>query len=369
MSEPVAHCLLPITTEQRESPFVLSVGQDLGNRPVQLYPMRVNAWSQQSGVYDRVLPIAVRTKLSGLRRIRLYCSERLETDVRLVVHGEGSTRCLGRRKEPLLETLTWVQSQSHALRFFYNQPETEIIASTRFFDNAGQEVAPPNYLPAHGLYRHPQPVTGAMVVSYQPGFFLYEVEYDTGASVMTEKAFSEMKRAWLAGNIRDAWIPPVRVIALSGQQATQLTFARAFWPDRSSASQLFQDEEKAPELGAGMHAVPGGYAVDPQQMSPCWLRCRDQIKPGGTVFTQSELAAIQACFTKNSAQKSSYQYVESSRKTRTERIYSRNDPDTYVDIERTVSMTLEKKSVQGGLCAEGGSDGQTQTLSLRFKSN
>lgn len=369
MSEPVAHCLLNITTEQRASPFVLSANPDPGNRPVQLYPMRVTAWSQQAGVYDRQLPMALRSKLSGLRRIRLYCSERLESDLRLVVHGEGRLRFLGRRKEPYLETLTWLQSQSETLRYFYNQPETEIVESTRFFDNRGREVPPPGYLPTFGIFRHAQPVTGALVVSYQPGFFLYEVEYDAGESVMTEKAFREMKRAWLAGNIHDAWIPPVRVIALSGHQATQLTFARAFWPERSSASLLFQDEEKAPALGSGLYEVPGGYEVDPKQMSPCWVRCRDRIKPGATRFTQAELAAIQACFEKNSPKNSSHQYVESSRKSRTERIYSRSDPDTYIDIERTVSMTLEKKSVQGGLCEEGSLEGQTQTLSLRFKSH
>ncbi|MBF0401477.1 MAG: hypothetical protein HQL90_11990 [Magnetococcales bacterium] len=367
MNPAIASCTLDVSPPQRESPFVLSTAPDLGNRPVQLYPMQVSAWSQRAGLYDPLLPMAVRTQSMGMRRVRLYCSERPEQDVRLVVHGGGAVRALGRRTEPRLETLTWLQSHDQSLRYYYNQPKATIVESTRFFDNNGQEVAKPLYDPAQGLFHHAQPVTGALVVSYEPGFFLYEIEYDTGESEMTAKAFQAMQRAWLAGNIRDALIPPVRIIALSGQQAAQTAFPRTFWPEHSSAALLFQDEVKAPVMGMDIHTAPGGYSVDLSRMSPCWLRCRDRLKPGATLFTQEELAAIQACVEKNSPQQSSYQYVESKRESRTERIYSRDDPDTYIDVERTIAMTLEKKSLQGGLCE--GEDGQSQTLSLRFKSN
>ncbi len=318
MKPPMASCLLEVTTGQPPEPFALSLDNGLGSRPVLVNPLRVNAWSQQSGIYDALLPTALRLKGMGFRRVRLHCSNRPMGEVRLVVDGGGPYRPLGRRQEPIRETLTWLQSQSQFLRFGYDQPAVTILESTRFFDNDGQETSRPLYLPEQGLFRHAQPVTGAMVVEYQPAYFLYEIDYGTGEEMMSVKAFLEIKRAWLAGNIHDAALPPVRLIALSRHQAAQLAFPRAFWPLSSSATMQFQDTE-----------------------------------------------AVQSCLDENGQEQ--YQYVENSRETSSERIVSRNDPNSYVDILRTVSMAFERQPVNGGLCEEATAGSQSQKMFLRFQ--
>ncbi|MEO5352696.1 MAG: hypothetical protein H7835_05715 [Magnetococcus sp. XQGC-1] len=303
MTLPIAHCTLSVTTAQQPDPFLLSVDDDLGSRPLHLYPLQVGIWSQYAGVYDRYLPMALRMKKPGMRRVRLYCAERPESAVRLLANNGGEIRCLGRRREPLLETLTWVQAESQSLRYPYDQPAVTIRESTRFFDNDGKEVSKPTYLPALGTFRHQQPVTGAMVVAYQPGFFLYEIEYDTGGGEISAKAFQEIKLAWLAGNIRDAVIPRVRVIALSERQAAQISFPRSFWPEHSSADYSFQDTEKVLAC-IDTHGMP------------------------------------------------SYQYVESQRETVTERIYSKSDPNHYIDVQRTTALAFERRLLSGEPCAE-----------------
>ncbi|MEO5341071.1 MAG: hypothetical protein H7837_11250 [Magnetococcus sp. MYC-9] len=364
MNEPVARYRLEVDSEPRREPFLLVAGEDLGSRPVQLHPLTVPFWSQQPGVYDRLLPLALRMSAPGLRRLRLYCSDRPESELRLVVLGGGQARCLGRRSAPVIETLTWLQSRSQSLRFFYDRPEVTILESTRFFDNNGQEVDPPRYQrhpPGEGLFLAGQPVTGALVVAYQASYFLCEIEYDAGTAVVAEKGLREAKLAWLAGNIRDATLPPVRVIALSGAQADQLTFARHFWPEHASASQSFQ-ETGLPEATP----VPGGYYVNPEQMSNCWLNCRERVKPGATLFTPQELQAIQECL-QQSRRADDYQYMESKRETRTERIYSRNDPNNYVDVQRMVAVSFERQPINGGGCGEGGADNGLPILRLRFR--
>ncbi|MBF0462783.1 MAG: hypothetical protein HQL87_15510 [Magnetococcales bacterium] len=317
MNAPIAHCQVAVRSDQQAEPFVLVADHAPGSLPVQVYPLQIDAWSQQPGIYEAYLPLALRLKAWGLRRIRLYCSSRSDNEVRLVVGGGGYRR-LGRMGETRIETVTWVQTQTQSLRFFYDQPAVTILESTRFFDNNGQETTQPVYLPESGAFYHAQPVTGALVVAYQPGYLLYEIEYDTGESAMSAAEFQAVKLAWLAGNIHDATIPPVRVMAISRQQATQVTFPRSFWPACSSARLLFRDTE-----------------------------------------------ADQTCADSNGPE--SYQYVESKRETKAERIYSHNDPNTYVDILRTVAIAFELKPVNGGVCADAAASGQSATLNLRFQ--
>ena len=359
MSETTASYRLNVYPQQRSAPFVLRVGENLGSRPVQLYPLWVNAWSQQAGVYDHLLPMAVRMKWPGQGRIRLYCSQRPESEIRLLVRGGGRYRCLGRRMESRTEILTWVRSSGEFLRYGYDQPTVTILDRTRFYDSSGQESTAPVYEPSLGRFRHDHVVTGALVVSYQTGYFLYEIEYDSGAGELTETALRALKLAWLAGNIHDAMIPPVQVIALSGQQATQFSFARRFWPEHASATLSFQDEE-APPPTILLHGG-GLFYVNPDRMSNCWLQCRERIKPGATVFTRQELDAIEACLTNNASQGAG-QYVESQRESRSERIYSLQDPNVYIDVKRAVAVTF-KRQLDGG-CGVGA--GQAPTIRLRF---
>ncbi|MEO5362457.1 MAG: hypothetical protein H7838_02345 [Magnetococcus sp. DMHC-8] len=314
----LASCTLQVSAGQPPDPFVLQTGHDLGSRPVRLQPVRVNAWSLQTGIHDRFLPMAMQMQAPGLQRVRLYCADRPAQEVRLLVDGEGSARCLGRRQEPVVEILTWVQSRSQPLRFGYDQPPVTIRESTRFFDNDGQEVARPLYRSDLGAFQHGQPVTGALVVEYRPACFLYEIAYGTGEQVASAQGFQALKRAWLAGNIHDAVIPPVHIIALSRHQAAQLTLPRRFWPNSSSATLQFQDTE-----------------------------------------------ALQLCTEEHGQER--YQYVENGRETAAERIYSRHDPNSYVDILRTVAISFERQAVNGVPCTEAAAGGPSPQMLLRFQ--
>lgn len=362
MSGTVSSLKLDFLTSHRLEPFVLVSGDDQGSLPLRVYPMMVSAWSRKLGIYDAVLDGALRLKSPGKRRIRLYCPVRSSMDVRLLVHG-GRHRYLGRRKEPIIETLTWTRSKNDSLGFYYDRPEVTILEHTRFFDTDGHETSLPDYVPSQGIFRHAQEVTGAMVVEYRPGFSLYEIEYDLGDTQVTEQAFREIKLAWLAGNIRDATIPEVRIIALSGQNATQLSFSRSFWPEHSGVRQWFQEDISEP----AMTVVAGGFRFDPGLTDPCWLRCKEKIRPHDNYLTQEDRRAILACV--EQGKNPTYHYVERKRTVQTERIHSQNDPDTYVDVERPVELVFRFQRADDSPCVDPAPPNCCPELVLRFKSN
>lgn len=363
MTTSVASLKLDFTARQAREPFVLTEGDDQGSVPLRVYPMMVNSWSRKPGAYDALLDDTLHMKSPGIRRIRLYCPVRSAVETRLLVHG-GRQHYLGRRKEPRVETLTWTRNQSRTLRFFYDQPDVNILEQTRFFDNNGNETSPPQYVPSQGVFCHAQEVTGAMVVTYQPGFSLYEIQYDTGEEQVTEKAFREIKLAWLAGNIRDAPIPLVRVIAINNKNATQLTFQRNFWPEHSAARQWFQEDVKEP----AMTPVTGGFRVDPKGVrDPCWSRCKEKVRPDDNYLTAEDRQAILDCVEQGN--NPLYHYVESKRTIKIERLYSQNDPEVYVDVERPVELVFRFQRADDSPCADHSPPSCCPELVLRFKSN
>ena len=363
MTASVASLKIDFMASQPREPFVLTLGDDQGSVPLRVYPMVVNSWTRKPGSYDALLANALSMQSPGVRRVRLYCPVRLAVETRLLVHG-GRQRYLGRRKEPRVETLTWNRDLACSLRFFYDRPDISILEQTRFFDNDGNETSPPEYIPSQGLFRHAQEVTGALVVEYLPGFSLYEIKYDSGEEQVTQKAFREMKLAWLAGNIRDAIIPLVRVIAISSKNATQLTFPRSFWPEHSAARQWFQEEAKEPEMlpvACGFRVNPGG-ATD-----PCWSRCKEKIKPDDNYLTQADRQAILDCV--EQGKRPLYHYVEKKRSVKIERIYSHNDPEVYVDVERPVELVFRFQRADDSPCVDPSPPGCCPELVLRFQSN
>lgn len=363
MSAFVTSLKLDMAPSQRRSPFVLSVGDDQGAVPVRVTPKVVHAWSRKPGVYDALLDDTLRMKTPGVRRVRLYCPVRVASEARLVVHG-GQARYVGRRTEPLVETVTWIQNRARSLRFFHDRPDLRILEQTRFFDNHGHEVSPPAYVPSKGGFRHDQEVTGAMMVSYDPGFSLYEIQYDTGEAQMSASAFREVKLAWLAGNIRDAIIPPVRIIALSGEHATQVSFPRAFWPEHSAVRQWFQEDGEEP----AMIPVAGGFRVDPDSgVDACWARCKEKVKPEDNYLTAEDRQAILDCVEQGKNPR--YHYVESKRTAKTERIHSQNDPEVYVDVERPVELIFRLQRADDAPCVDPAPPPCCPELILRFQSN
>ena len=363
MNRTVASLNLDVQVDQPQEPFLLKAEDDQGTIPLQLHPLEVNYWTRQQGVYDAELHNALQMKTPGVRRIRLYCSATSMAGVRLLVHG-GKHRYLGRRQEPLIETLTWNRTQTRFLRFFYGQPGITILEQTAFVDNAGQETSAPHYLPAQGRFHHTQEVTGAMVVEYRPGFSLYEITYDTGEEQVSEQVFRAMKLAWLAGNIRDASIPLVRVIAITAHDATQLVFSRRFWPEHSFAQHGFQYEPEEPE----MVSVEGGFYVqDHAFQDPCWSRCRQKIQPDASILTWEERQAILDCVARERQPR--YHYIENTRTVKTERIYSQDNPSVYVDVERPVELMFQLRRADQSTCPDRLPSNCCPELVLRFKSN
>jgi hypothetical protein len=310
MSQFLGHCVLPVASRRPVAPFQLLRDQALGSRPLQLKPHRVYGWSRNPTYYAQDMPFAVQMEQEGLQRLRLYCADRPASAIRVLVDGGRLGQLLGRRQDTVVETLTWVHSQSQFLRYPYDQPDVTIRASTAFYDRHGQAVAPPVYRAAQGLFHHAKAVTGALVVAYRPAYFLYEIHYDTGADMLSEQALRAIKLAWLMGNIEDAVLPEVRVIALSGQQATQLAFRRAFWPRASSAAAQFIPVEQLTELG------------------------------------NEEMV-----------------YLETAREVSRERIYSSQYPNNFIDILKTHSVTF---SPQPGAGQGRTSAGQSGKMMMRF---
>ncbi|MBF0262455.1 MAG: hypothetical protein HQL97_11565 [Magnetococcales bacterium] len=362
MTTPHDALLLTLTPRAKAErpPFELRVADDHGAHPVQVRPALVANWTleQPLEAYARWLDQALLQVAPGVKRVRLYCTRASAGAVRLTVMG-GSASALGRRQEPLIETLTWVRARVKRLRYHHDRPVAHILEHSRFFDAQGAEIHPPRFDPESASFIHDQEVTGALVVSYTPEFSLYEITYDNGASQASPELFREMRLAWLAGNIHDASVPPVRIIAVGPDDADQLAFARAYWPARADTPSGHQGKEPEPFSKEG-----NGYRYRPPAKPTCWDRCKQAVQPEGSLLSEREMNAIRDCV--EAAQNPKFQYVEESRQVRMERIYAPGSTEIYIDVERTVEMVLKLKRADGNPCEQSTQNGCCPELTLRF---
>lgn len=341
-----------------QEPFFLQLDENRGAIPLQVRPLTVSSWTRASEEYETYLDRALVMEARGRQRVRLYCAKALVSSCRLLVQG-GSYQRLGRRQQPILETLVWVRASSRRLRYHHDRPSMRIIEQTRFFSVDGQETSLPQYDQATGSFHHSMEVTGALVVEYSPGFTLYEIEYDTGEAQVPAEWFREMKLAWLAGNLFNATIPPVRIIAMGPKQADQLAFARDFWPSHSSVRTGYRS-------AVIPHVEPDGegYQVKPTLDDPCLQRCKEKIQPHGSYLTAAQMQAVRNCVEAEKSPK--YQYVEESRTTRIERISAPDNPDVYIDVARPLELVMQLKRADGGVCDNHSPSGCCPELRLRF---
>jgi hypothetical protein len=336
MSEVKAGLTLDFLSRKKQSSFVLMVGDELGSSPIQVRPKTVRAWQMGSNDYGKFLKTTLKMTHPGVRRLRLYCSRQVAQAVKLSVHG-GQAAPLGRRQSPRTETLTWTNKQSQSLRFPYDNPTAVIIDKTRFFDTSGTEVEPPTFIPGQAVFHHEKVVTGAIVVEYSPEFSLFEISYGMGEEQMDPDRFTEMKLAWLAGNIRDVDIPPVHVIALAEGHATQLSFQRQFWPEGSVGREGYANDTTPPPI----EFFPLLADAD-----PCWNSCWQQVTGGAEQIGPEEYLAIQECIQKAN-EPAPLQYVEIDRESLVERIYSQSNPNVYIDVERPITLTMKLGRADG----------------------
>ncbi|MBF0180713.1 MAG: hypothetical protein HQM03_11890 [Magnetococcales bacterium] len=345
--------------ERNREPFALQAAVDPGGSPVQVRPFTVPAWTLDPTQYEGFLDQALVMEESGRRRVRLYCADALAGGVRLLVLG-GAHRNLGRRQEPMLEILSWTQAATRRLRFHHDQPAVRLVDRTAFYNDRGEEVGAPEYDQASGAFHHPQEVTGALLVEYRPGFTLYEIEYDTGAAQIPPEWFREMKLAWLAGNIHQAAIPPVRVIAIGTRAADQISFAREFWPYHSSVLTGFRSV-RAPTF----ETTDNGYKITPKPLDdPCWQRCKEMIRPNDPYLTAAELVALHDCVQRGKNPK--FQYVEESRSVRVERLFAPDNPEVWLDVARPVELVMKLQRADSGVCDGQAPSGCCPELRLRF---
>ncbi len=344
-----------------QTPFVLQTDEDRGAVPIQVRPATVPSWSREPEAFSDYLPQALIMEAPGRQRIRLYCPKATVSTVRLLVQG-GSSKRLGRRQKPIVETLIWVRGQNRKLRYHYDQPTITIVDHTRFFNADGQESPLPVYDQSTGTFHHAQEVTGALVVRYAPGFLLYEIEYDVGESQIPAEWLREMKLAWLAGNIHTATIPPVRVIAMGTSEADQLTFPRIFWPSHAMTRTGYRSTVTPQVKPNG-----SGYTVQPQGFTdPCWQRCKEKIQPNGNQLSAAQMQAVRNCVAAEKSPK--YHYVEASRIIRTERLFAPDNADLYIDVARPVEIVMRLQRADEGVCDNHPPPSCCPELRLRFDS-
>ncbi|MBF0108671.1 MAG: hypothetical protein HQL76_05810 [Magnetococcales bacterium] len=254
MSELATSLQVNFASREAESPFELVTGDNDqgGSAPVQVAFSHLTVTVGSWGVIFRMSQITpLQVTVPGRKRVKLYCSETAAQGVTLFVdNGPATVRVmermgiaefpreipvntavsLGRRSEPVVEPLTWSGEVRKRLRWFYDQPEVEILQQTVFRDRTGAVVEGPRYDPQRGEFFTRGEAFGALVVRYAAGFSLFDVVYDNGQGVASPDQFAEMQRAWSSGNITSTEIPPVRIIALSGSKAATGSFERVFWP-------------------------------------------------------------------------------------------------------------------------------------------
>ncbi|MBF0370312.1 MAG: hypothetical protein HQL52_12740 [Magnetococcales bacterium] len=296
MSEISTSLTIQFNAREIDEPFELVVDDDdqSGSAPVQVAYSQLTStvcgWGRICYGMTEITPLSVVEP--GKKRIKLYCSERVAGTARLMVDG-GTVTLVGRRSEEVIETLTFTRENRKRLRYFHDSPDVEVIEQTTFRDLAGNTVDAPRYDQSLGEFYAPQGVIGALVVRFDSGYSLFEVTYDSGQSVASAAQFAEMQSAWQSGNVETAEIPPVRVIALSDWHAAQGSFERKFWPSgapsisfrSSSSSRDDQSEEEEEEAVEGF-----------------------------------------------------YQEVPGTRQTVEERIYHPEDPEQFIDVEKTIYL-------------------------------
>ncbi|MBF0171587.1 MAG: hypothetical protein HQK87_10980 [Nitrospinae bacterium] len=307
MSEISTSLTINFTAPELDEPFELVADDDDqgGSAPVQVafsqLTSTVCGWGRICYGMTQITPLAVTEP--GRKRIKLYCSNRVAATARLIIDG-GTVRLIGRRSEPVVEALTWTREHAKRLRWFHDSPAVEVIERTPFRDSVGNRVDPPRYDRYRGEFHSPKDVIGALVVRYNAGFSLYEVTYGNGRETASAAQFAEMQSAWQSGNVETAEIPPVRVIALSEWHATQASFERKFWP-----------------VGAPS------------------ITFRTRTSSGNDSQNDADE-------NEEDAADGFYQEVPGTRQTVQERIYHPEDPEQYLDVEKT--LYLEARNTVSG---------------------
>lgn len=288
MGGTTASLTVELTAQEANEPFDLvtdSPDQD-GNSPMTVKTGNPQVTITEKYMYGSPNPFAVSRIIKrddfavldgvsqGVQRIRVYCSDSVASTVR-VLTDEGSVKWIGRRVEPITETLTWSGETGKRVRYGYGQPDCAVRDQTRFRTLSGDIVDPPKFQHHLGGYFYsPVPVFGAMVVRYDAEYSLYEVTYGNGADVLSAERFRELQYAWCLGDVETANVPPVQITAISDWHAVTGQVKRQIWPkgdpmadfnwdDDEEESDDFGDEEDAPRKPSAARFFQGEFVEVP----------------------------------------------------------------------------------------------------------
>jgi hypothetical protein len=350
--------------------FQLEVSDNGGKKPVHLRPQFVLHWSWNNGLSGKWTATDLAMISSGKRRVRLYCNDLSPLDINLYITG-GDAEYIGERQAVRRESFSWNNSKTNRLAYWYSTAEAKIVHTTRFFTMDGEEVDPPVLNTQTGIISHTEKVIGSLIVEYEPTFYLYEVTYDAGVqddSQETIERKTEMLTAWLAGNINDADIPPVGLIALAPGRATQGSFQREFWPDRADSHEGYKEETTTTTY------TPAEEEEPPNDPDPCWEACWQSI---GSPWPLSpwDREAIQSCMN-NKGERPDIFYKESSREDLTVRVFAKDEQgqdieNEYIEVKRPlrVVFSLQKTGGSESVCNGTPENDPDLSQSIEFRFN
>lgn len=175
----------------------------------------------------------LRTITPGTRRLRIFCPKRLRPGLRLQCNGQAKR--IGARRTSIQEAVQFQGSRQQRLRFPYDRPSPTVEYQSAFLDSSGKTTKSlPKYDPRLGGYVSDQDVTGAMVVSYEVEYGLWEISYDSGRSgARNNTAWRKMQEAWMTG--APLTLPPLTVIVTTGHLAQLVSFQREVMPRQAQS--------------------------------------------------------------------------------------------------------------------------------------
>ena len=237
----------------------------------------------------------------------------------------------------------------------------QILDCTFFMDANGALVNPPVYDPFKQEFRSDVEVTGTLVVRYEASYTLLEVLYGTGQSFLSADRWMEIVDKWNHGNINDAQVPQVRMLAYIPGKSAQIAFQRQYNPNgnpnpdfhpppRSGGGTIFQ--MAVPNVIYPSHdPIPQTKPIDPEKTktrAQCWKENVSAYWPSGLLkdkpcsdATKEEKDAVDKCQEANAD--ITYQWVEVDRNIELVRIYSSSNPSEYIDVKRVVAIEFEAR--------------------------
>lgn len=276
----------------------------------------------QKSFYDQTMPFGGSSwpLPSGVLPQRLFYPYALYDSLSKVNYVPSVTY-VSSTEEIITETLTFSFTSLQELSKYHTGP-IEVLYVSRFVDQSGVEVLPPQFNATTGEFVASGPVAGAIVVKYHAPYRLYRVDYSLPLdSAIVERVHVGMLFGDPAVSTDGATIaqqgvqriPPVQVVVLAKDSAQIVDLQREVWP---------------PYFGADLY---GGTYADNLYISPTVYGATGV---DSSAYSQSNNAynSLRNGIDRN--------LTEQSRITENITVESSSDPGFTVDVARARRITL-----------------------------